>query len=1007
MSGDTLITSANGDAANIVNHKGLTYREAQPGWGHFFAYKFEFQHPYEFYLVEVDIPDDKDRVSDFAVTSHSGYAPSSTQTGPGFRTGVQYPLSGTMKTVSWIHWADPGPQTFEATSYYRHLPGAAAARVRFFHIGKTLPEIAVNDRGARFLGLHTERARTLHRPYGPPDPGSYQHMFLDKLKLDIVQGYLQRLYWYYAGTESYAQYCRFTGQNLHVFGSFQYSENNNSIYPPRLPGETRLLLDNRDTLARVLDANGISTIALIEFSYYDLLKDKYSANNTEIARGADTVYPVSRKGSSAGGEANISMMNIHHPVVQEHYYGLIGQLRDKFQSIPFWKGVYIMVYPGFSGPLTYTTTRAPLDYDYSDVTMAAFERDTGIHIPVDKTDPSRFEKRHLFLTSDAMCDTWIRWRCESIVPMLRKTRDLLQVQRKDLQVLYGYYYALPQLLNWLQDGHMSYLDGMRLYGMDPTTLAGEKDVWTGRYLYPSERSFINKYGYAATWEQHTNPEAIQPYTQSERRLAVLNTCWHEIHHPWPRSKNELMPEGFPLRMHAARYVEQPHLDYAREHYSNALLGTDPRMVFYGFTDVTFPSGNEQQLREFAQVLRSLPAGNFEVYGDTLDFQHNFMIRHLAAPDAYWFYVANPGYWPATGTVELSMVTEVQEPATGRSVNTRQQHGHTEVLLDLKPYEVQAFKTAPQARIVAWDHDPLPDRHTAHMRNILDTVAGHLSDPNIRVSVTDDERAYLAGQVREGRSALESGHYAQAWAAATHWKLWTLLHDHMAKEAEMAARIPGYKPRPREQTVLPTLEIVRTKEPPAIDGKLRDAAWKKAPFTDSFVALSARGDYRGTPVIDTAAKALYDDTSLYLSFTMADPDITALKTEAVKPIDGINKWDDAMVFHLNPADNRIYQFGVNAAGLQSVTDATGQTGMFRVHDPDFGAWEAATATAGNLWTLEVAIPFSSLQVEPPAEGDTWKANFLRRFRQHAVPEMYWSMIETTWYDLHRYGTLEFK
>jgi len=56
---------------------------------------------------------------------------------------------------------------------------------------------------------------------------------------------------------------------------------------------------------------------------------------------------------------------------------------------------------------------------------------------------------------------------------------------------------------------------------------------------------------------------------------------------------------------------------------------------------------------------------------------------------------------------------------------------------------------------------------------------------------------------------------------------------------------------------------------------------------------------------------------------------------------------------------------------------------------------------------VAIPFRSLKAKAPTRGTTWKANFLRRFRKHEVPEMYWSMVKASWYDLPRYGTLRFQ
>src|SRR5262245_14094530 len=78
---------------------------------------------------------------------------------------------------------------------------------------------------------------------------------------------------------------------------------------------------------------------------------------------------------------------------------------------------------------------------------------------------------------------------------------------------------------------------------------------------------------------------------------------------------------------------------------------------------------------------------------------------------------------------------------------------------------------------------------------------------------------------------------------------------------------------------------RAATPPAIDGKLDDAAWRNAPWTDDFVDIE--GDLRPRPRFRTRAKMLWDDHFFYVAAEMEEPHVWGTLTE-----------HDSIIFHDN-------------------------------------------------------------------------------------------------------------
>ena len=190
---------------------------------------------------------------------------------------------------------------------------------------------------------------------------------------------------------------------------------------------------------------------------------------------------------------------------------------------------------------------------------------------------------------------------------------------------------------------------------------------------------------------------------------------------------------------------------------------------------------------------------------------------------------------------------------------------------------------------------------------------------------------------------------------------------------------------------------RAAEPLVIDGKLNDAAWEAAPWTDHFVDIE--GPTKPKPRFGTRAKMLWDGEHFYVGARLEEPHAWATLTE-----------HDSVIFHDNDfevfidpnGDNHeYYEFEINALN-------TGWDLFLPKPYMDSGradnSWEipglrTEVHIAGSLndpsgrdeyWSVELAFPWTAFaefaHVEiPPQDGDQWRVNFSRVQWKHVIAE----------------------
>ena len=183
------------------------------------------------------------------------------------------------------------------------------------------------------------------------------------------------------------------------------------------------------------------------------------------------------------------------------------------------------------------------------------------------------------------------------------------------------------------------------------------------------------------------------------------------------------------------------------------------------------------------------------------------------------------------------------------------------------------------------------------------------------------------------------------------------------------------------------DCVRAKKPPVIDGKLNDAAWKKASWTDDFVDIE--GDAKPKPRFRTRAKILWDDEYLYVGAELEEPEIRATLTEH----DSVIFHDNDFELFLKPPTGQpgYFEFEINALNTSwdLYLNKPYSEGGKADNSWNIPGLKTAVALEGTLnnpsdkdkdWTVEIAIPWaafsSRLPVQRPVAGTEWRVNFSR-------------------------------
>ncbi len=226
-----------------------------------------------------------------------------------------------------------------------------------------------------------------------------------------------------------------------------------------------------------------------------------------------------------------------------------------------------------------------------------------------------------------------------------------------------------------------------------------------------------------------------------------------------------------------------------------------------------------------------------------------------------------------------------------------------------------------------------------------------------------ENLFLSGVAlsREGKGE----EAAQAWSALAKQFAGSPWSDLEAREAA----IVSWKGQPGRIN-WPVLEAVRAESPVAVDGKLEEAVWQKAPVADAFFLYPYAAQ---RPSVRTEARAAYDERGLYLSITSFEPAMDEIRNPH-RERDSAVWYDDNVEWFLDPGRTYVesYEFELGVDGGLVDCQNIWQVYYLRYDPPRVDK----VARYADRWTAETALTWEALGVKPPKPGDVWLCNVVR-------------------------------
>jgi hypothetical protein len=204
----------------------------------------------------------------------------------------------------------------------------------------------------------------------------------------------------------------------------------------------------------------------------------------------------------------------------------------------------------------------------------------------------------------------------------------------------------------------------------------------------------------------------------------------------------------------------------------------------------------------------------------------------------------------------------------------------------------------------------------------------------------------------------------------------------------AVRVP-IPPHPRGYV------CYRASEPISVNGRLDEAAWQSAPWSEPFMDIE--GNLKPAPRWPTRMKMLWDDEYLYIGSELEEPHVWATLTK-----------HDSVIFHDNDFEvfidpdgdsHEYYEFEINAlnTGWDLLLPRPYKDGGRPVDSWEIPGLKTAVHINGTLndprdtdrgWTVELAFPWKVLtelasHQERPKDGEQWRINFSRVEWQHEI------------------------
>jgi len=671
-------------------YRETTLRELNSG----FAYRFKIKHPGEAHWLEIEYPDDSDRMFYVAffpyARMYDRVLSSGTLDTMGVLTGGHHPVTGKMQTKKMLFWPDSDEFMVTCFSFkHRHEGRVAISKIRLYENDGPLPKLEVNypeSMAHREFGIWDEDpSMATAEWFNRPECYKYANFEFWKIKVERMVKYL-----------------RFSGKNTWSELLFDYHGDNSGTTELLLPfsyatGAPGRIPGWADLMATVFDREKIPFF--IELNWRTKGKSKFGSGALGKTIGTDNFSGTFAEAEAKGAGAieqftsdnqlylceRATTVNPLHPKVQQAYLKIVRAYRDKFGKYAQFQGINIITpfqiefYSNQNG--------------YEDYTTELFERETGIKIPVEPKDQQRFSKRYQWLKENNW-DKWIAWRCE-------KVRDIYAGLLKELNTGLagkkmiakpGLAYTPPLLNELLKTGVVPDLHAiLRERGVDMAMLGRVNglivapEVMTDydrtHVLPSSERYFTFSSELAELFKDNQYPAVAILRSNLEvypgLACSQIKSFWWPVGSYITDSKSIM-----------AFSTPQPNNSYLLENMTWTLAEIDPQMIDHGFWGCP-ENGAMETYQPFHKAYLSIPGVLFQKAAGAND---PVTMRIHNSEQGHWFYLVNKAYYPVKVSFVLNGENARIVDAVGKKDVALDKDGDkARFARELQGHEVLVFK----------------------------------------------------------------------------------------------------------------------------------------------------------------------------------------------------------------------------------------------------------------------------------------------------------------------------
>ena len=637
------------------------------------AVGFKLQEGEPLYCFEIDYPDDAKRTMDVIVQdafypNYESKRMQNYQMQVGVMTGGDWPVSNRIRTHRTVYWAGSTDAVVQFMTAREGVPAAVAA-VRLYRIvKKALPEAAIREPPrkngwGRTIGWYYEDP-SINYDFSVPDYAAAPEVALDM-------------------ADRAAALMKYTGLNILAYPGTWYGGMIAPGYNParHAPEFLRAFYER-------FDLAGLGVVPLI--NQHDKREDPGLFNYDMVSDGSVHATAVGVRSDGRPGAGFVkspALFNICHPRIQDYYRRMVERFIADGVGHPSFKGVGVHFKPSSMCWL------GSLEGGYNDYMIEAFERDTGIKVPVGRSDPMRGKSYAQWLLANKK-EEWIQWRCDKVTGFWVEIARRLAAARPDLKLWIQNIANLdPSMDRFTASDYMRRV--AREGGLDREKFAREApNVIMGQTSLPADYRFSNPgwhYKTPADLEHQRTAHNLPEYWDFLRGAAYPLAHQHDRY--WESAAGDRTRNRNPDRHFKADWFRETRWrvstinaagPYAMEHFAVPLRFGD----VLGYTKGGYLIGTygmENYLAAFAQAFRALPP----VVMNTLPGGgEKLRLRHVDYDGRSYFYIVNTGMEPAR--------VRLRFPAGTENLVTGWKSGEKPVTVSLSPFELKSY-SAPSGR----------------------------------------------------------------------------------------------------------------------------------------------------------------------------------------------------------------------------------------------------------------------------------------------------------------------